>query len=550
MIRESTVGALLGALAVFLGGAPLARAGGGPENVLVVVNDAVPESLVLGRYYVIHRRVPRQQFLHVNIPGGVFPAKEGYAGYRRLLELPVRRWLDAHPQVPITTIVLMRGIPIRAQAAGPVSSPRSTTHMLALLALPEDHPLRSAAAKGLEGAQANPLHGADRSVDPRDPSLPGLPLYAVSILDAFTLADAEAMVDRAVASDRGPPHGTIYLGESRAKDPRGMYNGDYPDLKRMVEESVPGVSCRIVPHPGTAVLLQGREDVLYYRFGQAKWDPSFPTLNRYLPGAVIDDLTSAALTPASFDPENRRGQTGMPWFLAAGATAVHGCMAEPTTAAWDAHHLELRRFVAGYDLAESFLMGHPILPWRNLVVDDPLLQPFALRPRVKLLRVEAKGRKLELEVEAEATRPGAGIAALELYRNGVRVNEVDAAHAEFSIPDFRDGIDQWRVVARDDSRFRSQGEIFSAALPRKVRGVKAELRSWSRGRAEFRISGSSPPVYTWVAPGAERPLGRARGRSLKLHYPQDGGEAHPVDLWIHNAAGGEIAFSFRVGGKE
>src|SRR5262245_8122065 len=41
-------------------------AGGGPENVLVVVNDASPSSLELGQYYQEARGIPERNVFHIS----------------------------------------------------------------------------------------------------------------------------------------------------------------------------------------------------------------------------------------------------------------------------------------------------------------------------------------------------------------------------------------------------------------------------------------------------------------------------------------------------
>ena len=550
-------------LAVLLGPA-IARAGGGPENVLVVVNDLCPESGEIGRRYLHARDVPRHHVVHVQIPGaapktppkagepvpfvpvGQFPG--GYDGFEEMLAVPVRRWLDAHPEAHITMILLTRGIPVVTGVKDNPAIRRGTAHMLSILAVEGDG-LRTASEQ--KDFRPNPIHGTDRSIDPRHPEN-DTPIYGVGLLDAFTLEDVDRMIDLAVRSDAARPDGTVYLGRSRKGDARGIYNGAFPKLVEWMTGL--GLRSAIVEHPGTNLLLDGKEDVVYYAYGQAGWDPGFPARNRYLPGAVIDNLTSVALTWKAFDPAHEGGQTPMTHFLAAGATVVHGCVLEPFTGAWDPGYLHLRRYLEGYNVLESFYMGHPWLPWMNLVAGDPLTQPFAVRPEVT---VESFGEAEEgsgkpsgthvLRVRAKARRPETGIREIRLYVDGVLRGEVAADTAEFDLEGFDPGVGTWRVVAIDDSRFRTQGSAASEPLPAKVGKVKVTLSRFSRGKAKFKVSADRTAVYTWACATAEGPkTGTGKGRSFTLDLEGEG--PHVVDVWIRNARG-RAAFTIPLAPK-
>lgn len=514
----------------------LALLGGGPENVLVVVNDADPESVEVGRYYVIRRDVPRHHFVHVRIEKPF----TSFAEYRERLETPVREWIAANPKSHITTIVLSRGIPVEApiRTKTAANEPiRSVTHLLAQLAFEDDDPLRF--AEGQLSFSLNPYHRSDRAIDPAEPAEEKRPLYLVTVLNAYTVADVRGMIDRSVASDGAPPGGTVYLGKSRAGDPRGMYNGAFEGLATRWKEA--GLAVEIVEHAANAVLLEGKKDVLWFQFGQANWDPKFPALNSYVPGAIVDNITSIALTRTAFDPKDEGGQTKMTRFLAAGATAVHGCVREPTTGAWDREYLHATRYFEGYNLAESFFMGHPWFPWMNLISGDPLLQAFARRPKVQVVSFE----KRRLVVRAEAARDGASIAKIVLYVDGVRVEEREGGEAEFDLSAFDEKVNRWCIVAMDDTKFRTQGVHRSERALKPAARIKPTCRGDGRGKATIDLVDSGA-VYTWCAPGAKVPTGTAKGSRLVLEFA-DASRAQIVDLWVHNPPKGTLgAWTFEV----
>jgi len=524
--------------------ATAARAGGGPENVLVVVNDLCEESVALGRFYVLKRDLPRHHIVHVRIPGA--PPKDpkkpepfscpeavpgGYEGYRTLLEEPVKRWLADHPRSPITTLALTRGIPIVSMtrpAPDHPEAPRSTTHLLALLGAPDD--LRTA-GDGQWGFKANPYFRSDASIDPRSP-LPGAPpLYSVVLLDAMTLEDAKGMITLSLASDAKRPDGTACLARSSKDDPRGMYNGSYPDLAAALK--ILGLKAETLDPLDTASPFAPREGISLLQFGQSHWDPAFPAKNRFQPGALVDNLTSYALAWGAFAPGRPVDQTPMTRFLSAGATVIHGCVREPTTGAWDSGYLHLRRYAEGYNAAESFTMAHPWLPWMNLVCGDPLTQPYALRPAVTLEEGPGTKPPYRLKVSAKASREGAAIRSLTLYVDGVKAGESTGGKAGFELKDFDPAVNGWRVVAEDDSKFRTQGFLASPPLKGVSYKISVKLVEYVRGKAFFRVSASGPdPVFTFVSPDSKEKVGTRKG-VFTLTF-EDPSVPHAVEVWIMN----------------
>ncbi len=535
-----------------LSGAGLAHAGGGPENVLVLVNDLSAESLEIGRYYIHRRRVPRHHLVHVRIPGqppvepgGAGPFRPldtfpgGYAGYRKLLEEPVRAWLRANPDAPITTIVLTRGIP----AATPLAKGeevRSTTHMLSMLALGSD-------TYPTQDAQLSPFWKA-ASIASLDPSEPfekdgrSFPLYAVGMLSGFTAADAKRSIDLAIEADEQPRQGTFYLQHSASGDPRGCHNPSYPKVAAALAGT--GVPVKTVAHPAKASLLEGRTDIAFYAFGEALWDVHFPGKNKYLPGAVVDNITSWGLGPGAFVKGAQTYQTPMPLFLSAGATAVHGCVFEPTTAAWHPEYLHLTLHASGFNLIESYMLSHPLFPWMNLVVGDPLLQPYARRPRVTLDSLE-DGR---LRASAVPAPGGGAVRKLRLFVDGRLVREVPGASGEFVLNGFEDGVNDWTVVAVEDGPRRTQGALRGGGPKRAALRASARIGSASRNKVTVLVSAAgNTPVFSWHAPGADVPVGRKKGGAVTLTYPSlEAGRT--VDVWVENAKAEPRSFLLEVPG--
>ncbi|NUN50157.1 MAG: TIGR03790 family protein [Candidatus Brocadiae bacterium] len=554
--------------ALFLALALPVRAGGGPENVLVVQNDLCPDSVDLARFYMEKRDVPRHQVVHVAIPGGAkkddkkdpkgkppppasgeWAPRESFATfdeYRTLLETPVKDWLAAHPDAKITVVLLTRGIPVCTPVKNATTNEivRATTHILAGMFVEKDD-LRTGPA-GHQGS-GSPFYREDVSIDPAEPLKGEWKLLPVGHFDAFNVADARKSLEQAILSDGKRPDGTVYLGQSKEGDPRGMYSPNFPKLSEFVAGL--GGKAEIVPHDPGGVLLAGRKDVALYMFGQAKWEESFPAKNTYQPGCLVDNITSVALTWRCFVDGYNGGQTPMTHFLAAGATVIHGCVREPTTGAWDPEYLHLRRFYSGYNVLESFYLGHPWFPWMNLVAGDPLTQPFAQRPVVTAELTGEKGAQA-LNVDAKTTREGAGIRAIRVYADGVLLGEAQSGRP-FALPTTWDPlVNSWTAVAIDDSKFRTQGSASAPPLAKDASRVTVKFDSALKGTASFRVTHSGKePVLIWASPGVKGRTGVVKGTRLKLEL-EDETKGARVEFWVKNAKEGSGPIRVDVPGKK
>ncbi len=86
-----------------------ARAGNGPQNVLVVVNAASAESLEIGNAYRRARAIPYRQVLTIKTATTyAIP----YQSYLDDIQTPIQAYLKSQQlEEEVTAIVLTRGIP-------------------------------------------------------------------------------------------------------------------------------------------------------------------------------------------------------------------------------------------------------------------------------------------------------------------------------------------------------------------------------------------------------------------------------------------------------
>jgi uncharacterized protein (TIGR03790 family) len=240
-------------------------------------------------------------------------------------------------------------------------------------------------------------------------------LYIVTRLDGFDYADAEGLVDQARAAEGTLPVAPILCMESAdlaraARDPECELT-----VRRLTEAGVPATW--VSPHDP---LLAGVEVSAYFTGADNLRDAIDGVT--FVPGAVVDNLTSYGAVPQNFVCDAAgvvcpasESQTSIARFVRAGATAVHGTVAEPLNNVFpNAGALAL--YSSGYTVGESFLYTQRFLYWQNVLLGDPLVAAFAERPEVTVGPEVGAGGTLVVT----ATHP-AGIGELALFVDGARV---------------------------------------------------------------------------------------------------------------------------------
>ena len=89
---------------------PAARAGGGPENVLLVVNSADSDSLTIANHYIQLRQIPASNVMYLNWRGS--PAKTDINTFRDKILMPLLGEMDTRKiSAQIDYVVYSSGFP-------------------------------------------------------------------------------------------------------------------------------------------------------------------------------------------------------------------------------------------------------------------------------------------------------------------------------------------------------------------------------------------------------------------------------------------------------
>ena len=226
---------------------------------------------------------------------------------------------------------------------------------------------------------------------------------------ANTLAEVQECLTRSRAADGTCPAGTIYFMESTDWARTGPRQWAFRSAAEALRKL--GVGAEVLP----GVLPPGRQDVAGTMVGIANFTWA-DCGSRILPGAFCDHLTSCAGIMTG------GGQTLLSEFIRSGAAGAAGTVTEPYNTPVKFPTAFLHVFYAsGCSLGEAFYQSVRA-PYQQLLVGDPLCQPWARAPQVTVAGLKEGEMVGESRVLMPAVARGAGVPPairFELYVDGV-----------------------------------------------------------------------------------------------------------------------------------
>jgi uncharacterized protein (TIGR03790 family) len=353
-------------IAVFLLPAASARAQT-PSQVLVVVNRRSATSREIGDYYVRKRDIPVANLCVIDTAPDETITRPVYD---KEIETPVGAFLTKQGlRERILYIALTSGVPLRVGGPGDAlrSEASSVDSELTLLY----QRLRGVIIP-LPGPARNPFFSR------RDTpfSHPVFPMYLVTRLDGYNIADMKALVDRGLQA-RNTGKFVIDL-KGRDSTPGNQWLSTaallLPPDRVIIDQS--------------ATVLSGIDDVI----GYASWGSNDTARKhrflhfKWLPGAIATEFVSTDGRTFRHPPQDWDiGNWGnkQTWFadspqsmtadyIHEGATGASGQVYEPYLAFCPRPEFVLPAYYSGRTLAESFYLGIPGLSWMNVVIGDPL----------------------------------------------------------------------------------------------------------------------------------------------------------------------------------
>lgn len=360
-------------LLVALGSGP--AWGQSAANVLLVVNEASPESIEIGAYYAKARQIPADRIVRLSAPVSDSVSRPVFDAsvHAPIWAFIARRLL--HDEIHY--IVLTKGVPLRVEGTGGVNGTvASVDSELTLL-----YRRMLGIAVPVVGRLDNPLYLGEKPISDAKPfSRRNSDVYLVTRLDGFTVADVKALIDRGLKPEQ---KGQIVL------DQRG------PVVERGGDEWLQEASDRLTTIPnGPPVQLESTRAVAkvdgpvlgYFSWGSNDPGNQLRVMGLQFANGAIGAMfvSTGARTFREPNPNWRPAPSGFGTggesligdLIREGITGVVGQVAEPYLDAIVRPQILFPVYLNGFNLAESFYLSMPFLGWQDIVVGDPLCAPF------------------------------------------------------------------------------------------------------------------------------------------------------------------------------
>ncbi len=329
------------------------------RRVLVVCNTDSEESLAIAEYYATKRGIPESQILQVRV---TLAETTTESSFRWDLQKPIQDKLQALKGIDF--IVLTKGIPIRVHD----SMGHSVDSLLAGMEL-EFEPVKvSTEPPGFEDVErmANPFFNSEKRFSHEETGM-----YLVTRLDGYEVAEIKRAIDAGLKAR--PVKGPFYLDVAKRG---GEASASLNDELRVTAAQLKSAGF-VSQLESTPTFVTPKQPVM----GYVSWgsnDPDFSPEKyraiRFLPGAITETFVS---TSGRSFLELTDGQSQIADLIRQGVTGAKGYVSEPWTLALARPSILFDRYTKGWTMAESFYAASPVIKWKDIVIGDPLVAPYA-----------------------------------------------------------------------------------------------------------------------------------------------------------------------------
>jgi hypothetical protein len=517
-------------------------AGGGPENVLLLVNANSDSSKTIANTYIELRKIPASNVVYIDWTGSLDLGSA--ANLRDKILLPALKTLEERRLVSqIDYIIYSSDFPWRVDllAAFPghkfpppfdaAASTTGVTYLLGHLLGPNAATAGSIVQPDVNWYVPGPIlpnvaqcaqlvnvpsrgfrsryrwdPDGKKSVDNKNSQRYMLStMLGVTQGRGNTVEEVLSYLRRSAAADGTRPPGTIYF----------MWNKDVRSSTRdkcfeSVAAQINGLGVRAKVQQGR--LPDGAKDVAGLMVGTSDFDLAKANMT-IRPGAICEHLTSAGgiLTKGDF-------QTPLSAFLRYGAAGASGTVSEPHAiqAKFPLPSIQLH-YARGCSLAEAFYQSISG-PYQILIVGDPLCQPWATAPKVMVQGIKANDVvKGTLSITPTGVaKGGRALGAVEIFVDGVFVGaNAPGSTLDIDTTKLPDGYHELRIVGIDSDPVETQGRLI---LPFSVRNHDAALEiTIAPSRVKFadtlRIEVRQPGATAITVRQNSRDLGSVKGEA-------------------------------------
>jgi hypothetical protein len=584
--------AALAGAAICLATAAPARAVGGPESILLVVNPRSQDSLCIANHYAALRHIPRLNFFFLDWD----PKQEttDVDTFREKILIPVVREAfvpnAGHP-VPgrqIDYVVYSSDFPwgiqidsdikqfkavLEKQAQGkpelgkktedkkeekpgskrptwmtyvtPVASINGLTYLYqAVLSKPPNFYVLPQTnwyfRNGAPEQAKEPTLGFSSMISYGPHGEVGAKLgrhYLLSMMLGVTTGrgnkreEVVRCLQRSALADGTHPRGTVYFAQNGDIRSR-VRQGGFPDAVKQLRAL--DVAAEIVE----ATVPRDKSDVQGAMLGIADfdWKASGSTI---LPGAICEHFTSFG-----GDMHTGASQTPLSEWIRYGAAATSGTVTEPYSIAqkFPAPMMHVH-YARGCTAAESFYQAVQC-PYQLLIVGDPLCRPWADIPEIACTGLTADETvRGEIKIIPKARfSSGAKAEHFEMVLDGVTIRACAAGGMlEFDTDLMADGAHDLRVIAVSKGPLPARGEKsipFSSSNHQRKIKVTCVPEKTVALKKSLVITADSPNALSIQVLEGTRVVGTIEGDHGQVEVPAENLGCGPVQLQVVGAGTG------------
>ena len=515
-------------------------AGGGPENVFLLVNSLSQDSMTVANHYVQIRKIPASNVFYLE-----FDPKQWKvlgATFRDQILLPAleeidRRGLSRQIDYLIYScdfpwkVDFARDFPQQKFTVGyqPRGSITGSTYLWSfvkdrrkeMFGLSSNNyfsmPKNNATFSQGFSAQSRWLPGGQKT------ATKGLPYLLSTMLGVTygrgnTVEEIVQGLQVASTADATHPRGTVYF--LKHNGPRSTPRHSlYPKAVR--ELGLAGVKSEILD----GQFPNGLQDIMGLTIGTTSFNIKDSGC-RMLPGSIGDNLTSLG---GIF--KIGAGQTCISEFLRNGAAGACGTVVEPINypQKFPSPFLHVH-YAHGCSLAEAFYQSL-YAPFQQLIVGDPLCQPWASPPEVRVLGFVRKtfvSGRLVLTPSVAKTKSRT-IRSFELFVDGVLRKQCRWGQKfDLDTREMPDGYHELRIVATESGPVATQGRWIDSILVKNGRNavqlsIENQSQLASDGYVKIRVSSTQKQAVAIMN----------NGRKLVEISSGNGQSKIPLDLLGH-----------------
>jgi len=327
------------------------------NDVAVIVNTNSVASQTIGDYFRNRRNIPAINMIYVQVD----TVEEIDSTQFSLLRTQVENHLMANNlQNTINYLVTTKGVPLKVNRGSTFSttSPSSSVESELMLILGN-----YSSYIGGAGPQMNPYFYETANF-----SRAAYGIYLVTRLDAYTVQDVLALIDRSGPNLVVDPTAQFLFDQDPAWiSPLNTYMARARNT--LVNKG------RSVVLDSTTVYQTNKQNLLgYMSWGsndhyQHLYTQHAIPYNTYVAGALAETYVSTS--GRSFNNPPQYGQSLIVDLLAEGVSGAKGYVYEPFSNAMAHAYILYDRYTSNYNLAESFFAASLLVSWMDVVVGDP-----------------------------------------------------------------------------------------------------------------------------------------------------------------------------------